>query len=66
MSNYKEYLKENKDRNALGLKPKPIDDGNLLSEIITNIKDLKFIDRDTCIDFFIYKEITYLFFIFHS
>ena len=40
MSRYSEYLIDIKDREKLGLKPKPIDDALLLSEIISNIKDL--------------------------
>ena len=39
MSLYKEYLKEIEQRKDDGLHPKPIDGGELLSEIIHQIKD---------------------------
>ena len=35
MSIYKHYIKEIQDRKVEGLNPKPIDDGKLLSEIIS-------------------------------
>ena len=37
MSLYKDYIKEIKDRESLGLNPKPIDNGKLLNEIIKKI-----------------------------
>ena len=55
MNLYKYYIQENEDRKAVGLNPKPIDNGKLLSEIIKNIKDLNHIDRNSCIHFFIYN-----------
>ena len=39
MSLYKEYLLEIENRKKDGLKPKPIEDGELLKEIILQIKD---------------------------
>ena len=38
MSRYNKYLQEIKKRKALGLNPKPIEDAELLNEIILNIK----------------------------
>ena len=55
MSRYSEYLIDIKDREKLGLKPKPIDDGLLLSEIISNIKDLNNKERSKSLQFFIYN-----------
>ena len=40
MSLYSEYLHEIEARKSQGLAPKPIDSADLLSEIITQIKDL--------------------------
>ena len=39
MSLYQDYLKEIDLRKEDGLNPKPIEDGELLSEIINQIKD---------------------------
>ena len=55
MSRYSEYLIDIKDREKLGLKPKPIDDALLLSEIISNIKDLNSKERSKSLQFFIYN-----------
>ncbi|MAM99157.1 MAG: aconitate hydratase, partial [Candidatus Marinimicrobia bacterium] len=57
MSLYKEYIKQIDDRKKLGLSPKPIDDGLLLEEIISQIKDIKHEARKASIDFFIYNVI---------
>ncbi len=57
MSIYKDYIKEIKNRKAQGLNPKPIDDGNLLNEIINQIKDTHHPDRKNSINFFIYNVI---------
>ena len=57
MSIYKEYITEIKERKNQGLNPKPIDDGELLSEIIKQIKDIDHVDRAASIDFFIYHVI---------
>ena len=39
MSLYTDYLSEIETRKKEGLKPKPIEDGKLLKEIISQIKD---------------------------
>ena len=57
MSLYEEYLKEINTREASGLHPKPIEDGELLSEIIEQIKDKNNKHRDASIDFFIYNTL---------
>ena len=49
MDVYKEYLQEIEVRKKQGLKPKPIDDGILLSEIIKQIKDSNSILRSKSI-----------------
>ena len=41
MELYKNYLDEIESRKNQSLKPKPIDDGSLLKEIIFHIKDNK-------------------------
>ena len=55
MDVYKEYLQEIEIRKKQGLKPKPIDDGILLSEIIKQIKDSNSILRSKSIEFFKYN-----------
>jgi aconitate hydratase 2/2-methylisocitrate dehydratase len=40
MSKYNEYLEEILERKGQELSPKPIDDDELLSEIIAQIKDI--------------------------
>ena len=55
MDVYKEYLQEIEVRKKQGLKPKPIDDGILLSKIIKQIKDPNSILRSKSIDFFKYN-----------
>jgi aconitate hydratase 2/2-methylisocitrate dehydratase len=57
MSNYQEYLKEIEERKAQGLHPKPIDSAELLSEIITYIKDAGNAHRSESIKFFIYNTL---------
>ena len=57
MSVYKEYIKEIDTRKSEGLNPKPIDDSELLNEIISHIKDLNHPDRLDSINFFIYNVI---------
>ena len=39
MNTYKDYINEIEERASQGLHPKPIDGAELLSEIITQIKD---------------------------
>ncbi len=55
MALYNDYLKEIEDRKGQGLHPKPIDGGELLSEIITQIKDTNNAHRKESLNFFIYN-----------
>tara|TARA_B100001173_G_C16026083_1_gene564071 strand:+ start:446 stop:3244 length:2799 start_codon:yes stop_codon:yes gene_type:complete len=55
MSRYVKYLQEIKERKVEGLNPKPIDSDDLLSEIISQIKDKKNEHRSSSINFFIYN-----------
>ena len=57
MNLYSEYLNEIEERKAQGLNPKPIDDGALLSEMITQIKDLENEHREESLKFFIYNTL---------
>jgi aconitate hydratase 2 / 2-methylisocitrate dehydratase len=57
MSLYLEYLKEIDLRKEDGLHPKPIEDGELLSEIIHQIKDETHQYRGDSINFFTYNVI---------
>ena len=54
MELYKNYLDEIESRKNQSLKPKPIDDGSLLKEIIFYIKDNKSEYRKDCLNYFIY------------
>lgn len=53
--NYNDYIKEIKERKALSLHPKPIDGAELLSEIISQIKDSDHPHRADSLNFFIYN-----------
>jgi len=55
MSLFKKYLLENKKRKILGLDPKPIDEKELLDEIIEQIKTINHEHRTISLDFFIYN-----------
>ncbi|WCC43394.1 bifunctional aconitate hydratase 2/2-methylisocitrate dehydratase [Tenacibaculum finnmarkense] len=55
MSIYKDYIKEIEVRKTQELYPKPIDGAELLSEIITQIKDVKNEYREDSLNFFIYN-----------
>ena len=55
MGLYKKYLVENKERKSQGLAPKPIDCGDLLTEIIIQIKDLGHCYRKDSLQFLIYN-----------
>ena len=55
MSMYKDYIKEIKQRATQDLQPKPIDGADLLTEIISQIKDENHTDRKDSIHFFIYN-----------
>ena len=52
---YKDYIKEIKQRATQDLQPKPIDGADLLTEIISQIKDENHTDRKDSIHFFIYN-----------
>lgn len=57
MNTYKDYIKEIEERKGQGLHPKPIDGAELLSEIITQIKDLGSEYREDSLKFFIYNTL---------
>ncbi|RTY85858.1 bifunctional aconitate hydratase 2/2-methylisocitrate dehydratase [Flavobacterium sp. RSP15] len=57
MNIYNDYLKEIEDRKTQGLNPKPIDSADLVSEIITQIKDSNNANREDSISFFIYNTV---------
>ncbi|RJG55462.1 bifunctional aconitate hydratase 2/2-methylisocitrate dehydratase [Sphingobium terrigena] len=57
MSIYLDYLAEIDSRKTQGLAPKPIDDGVLLSEIITLIQDAASEHRADALKFFIYNTL---------
>ncbi len=57
MKLYEEYLQEIIERSKLGLGPKPIDQGNLLEEVIDIILDPKSTDRDDALKHFIYNTL---------
>jgi len=55
MSLYQDYLKEIEFRKLQGLHPKPVDGAELLSEIISQIKDVNNEHRAESLNFFIYN-----------
>ena len=55
MKRFSKYLDEIKEREKIGLSPKPIDSGELLKEIITNILDNKSKYHSQSLNFFIYN-----------
>ena len=55
MSKYSEYLDEIEERKDQTLHPRPIDDSELLNEIIEQIKDINNEHRSNSIEFFIYN-----------
>ena len=55
MSRFSKYLDDIKEREGLGLSPKPIDNGDLLKEIITNILNNKSKYHSQSLNFFIYN-----------
>ena len=55
MSLYEAYLKNIEEREKIGLSPKPIDNGDLINEIITNIVDKKSKHRNKSLEFLIYN-----------
>lgn len=57
MNTYKDYIKEIEERKGQGLHPKPIDGAELLSEIISQIKDVDNEYREDSLKFFIYNTL---------
>ena len=57
MSLYLDYLQEIEDRKGQDLHPKPIDGGELLAEIIDQIKDPEHEHRKDSLNFFIYNTL---------
>ena len=57
MNIYNDYLKEIEERKAQGLHPKPIDGSELLSAIISQIKELDNANREDSLKFFIYNVV---------
>ncbi len=57
MSTYIDYIQEIEERKQQGLHPKPIDSAELLSEIITQIKDTDNPHREDSLHFFIYNTL---------
>ena len=57
MNMYLEYITEIEDRKAQGLNPKPIDSGELLAEIITQIKNPGNEHRESSLNFLIYNTL---------
>ena len=57
MSLYTDYLLEIEERKSQELHPKPIEGGALLSEIISQIKDVNHEHREESVKFFIYNTI---------
>jgi len=55
MNLYLDYLNEIKERQEIGLQPKPIENSNLLDIIINNIKDDDSTHRKDSLNFFIYN-----------
>ena len=57
MSIYQEYVAEVEDRKTQGLHPKPIDSGELVAEIITQIKDADHEHRANSLHYLIYNTL---------
>ena len=57
MSFYTEYLAEIEERKTLGLSPKPIEDGALVTELIAQISDTGNEHREQSLQFFIYNTL---------
>ncbi len=57
MSLYEAYLEDIVEREKIGLNPKPIDDGDLINEIITNIVTNKIKHRKKSLKFLIYNTL---------
>ena len=57
MSLYTDYLKQIETRKEKGLHPKPIEDADLVEELIVQINDLGNEHRDGALHFFIYNTL---------
>ena len=57
MNTYQDYIQEIEERKSQGLNPKPIDGAELLSDVISQIKDINNKDREDSLDFFIYNVV---------
>ena len=57
MNLYKDYLNEINERKKQNLQPKPIDDGDLIKELILNIEDENNIYRKDSLNFLIYNTL---------
>ncbi|WP_291285333.1 bifunctional aconitate hydratase 2/2-methylisocitrate dehydratase [Flavobacterium sp.] len=57
MNTYQDYIKEIEERKGQGLHPKPIDGAELVSEIISQIKDVNNPYREDSLKFFIYNTL---------
>ncbi len=57
MNLYSDYIKEIEERKNQGLHPKPIDGGDLLAEIVTQIKDPANEHREDSLNFLIYNTL---------
>ncbi len=57
MNIYQDYIQEIEERKNQGLHPKPIDNADLLSEIISQIKDTANAHRADSLKFFIYNTL---------
>ena len=57
MKYFEEYIKEIETRKKEGLHPKPIENAELILDIINNIKDSKNKNRKKSINFFIYNTL---------
>ena len=57
MSLYESYLVDIENRKKQDLKPKPIDDGALLKDVIAHIKDTNSPHRKDCLNYFIYNTL---------
>ena len=57
MSLYASYLDEIESRKEQGLRPKPIDSGNLIKELVLQIKDVKNKFREDSLNFLIYNTL---------
>ena len=55
MTEFSNYLKEIEERKSLGLNPKPIDDGALLEDIISNIKNNENKNYESSLNYFTYN-----------